>query len=59
MTTAPALSYAPLAARGGCCLYYRLDPGENCSTWVLRPAAERDQRLRDYLARKHSLEVTA
>lgn len=46
-------------ARGGCCLYYRLHPGENCTTCVLRPAAERDQLLRDYLARKQSIEVPA
>lgn len=44
-------------AHGGCCLYYRVHPGENCSTCVLRPPAERVQRLRDYVARKHNLEV--
>jgi hypothetical protein len=46
-------------AHGGCCLYYRVQPGENCSTCVLRPPAERVQKLRDYVARKHNLEVPA
>lgn len=44
-------------ARGGCCLYYRVHPGENCTTCVLRPLDERVQKLRDYVARKHGLEV--
>jgi hypothetical protein len=39
--------------RGGCCLYYRVAPGENCATCVLRPAAERNQGLLDYMARKY------
>jgi len=45
--------------RGGCCLYYRVKPGENCSTCVLRPAAERIEKLRNYVASKHAVEVTA
>jgi hypothetical protein len=45
--------------RGGCCLYYRLKPGENCSTCVLRPAAERIEKLRNYVASKHAVEVAA
>jgi hypothetical protein len=43
-------------ARGGCCLYYRADEtGEKCATCVLRPEAERNQRLLDYMARKYTL----
>ena len=59
VTVAAGDHWETFRARGGCCLYYRLDPGENCTTCVLRPAAEREQRLRDYLARKHRFEVTA
>ncbi|MCK6629231.1 MAG: ferric iron reductase [Anaerolineae bacterium] len=41
-------------ARGGCCLYYRAgETGEKCATCVLRPEAERYQRLLDYMARKY------
>ena len=39
--------------RSGCCLYYRLEPGNNCTTCILRPEAERNQRLLDYMARKY------
>lgn len=46
-------------ARGGCCLFYRLAPGGNCATCVLRPAAERDERLRAYVAAKYSEPVGA
>jgi hypothetical protein len=31
--------------RGGCCLYYRVEPGQNCVTCPLRPAEERRQLL--------------
>ncbi len=31
--------------RGGCCLYYRVEPGHNCSTCPLRPAEERSQLI--------------
>jgi hypothetical protein len=31
--------------RGGCCLYYRVEPGQNCSTCPLRPTEERTQLL--------------
>jgi hypothetical protein len=31
--------------RGGCCLYYRVAPGQNCSTCPLRPTEERTQLL--------------
>lgn len=44
-------------ARGGCCLYYRVHPGENCTTCVLRPRDERVQKLREYVARKHGIEA--
>ncbi|HEU4328234.1 MAG TPA: ferric iron reductase [Roseiflexaceae bacterium] len=40
--------------RGGCCLFYKLDPGNNCTACVLRPAAERNERLRAYVAGKHT-----
>jgi hypothetical protein len=46
-------------ARGGCCLYYRVAPGDNCSTCVLRPAEERDQLLLDYMAHKYVQEMPA
>lgn len=46
-------------SRGGCCLYYRIKPGENCSTCVLRPQSERIELLRAYLLHKHSVEATA
>jgi hypothetical protein len=36
--------------RGGCCLYYRVEPGHNCSTCPLRPAEERNQMLLAYMA---------
>lgn len=35
--------------RGGCCLIYRIPSGEKCATCRLRPAAEREALLRDYL----------
>lgn len=45
-------------ARGSCCLYYRAEEGgEKCSTCVLRPEAERNQRLLDYMAHKYAQEV--
>lgn len=40
--------------RGSCCLYYRVGAGEKCTTCVLHPEAERNQRLLDYMARKHA-----
>jgi hypothetical protein len=45
--------------RGGCCLYYKVSPGNNCSTCVLRPEAERNQMLLDYMAHKHAHEAIA
>lgn len=45
--------------RGGCCLFYRIEPGNKCAACVLRPAAERLERLRAYLARKHAEGVSA
>jgi hypothetical protein len=45
--------------RGGCCLFYRVKPGEHCSTCLLRPESERRERLHDYLAKKHAMEVLA
>jgi hypothetical protein len=46
-------------ARGGCCLFYRVPPGERCTSCVLRPPDERAQLLRDHVARKHTVEVPA
>jgi hypothetical protein len=40
--------------RGGCCLYYRVAPGQNCSTCPLRPAEERTQLLLDYMTETYS-----
>jgi hypothetical protein len=37
-------------SRGGCCLYYRLPGRASCSTCVVLSAAERDARLRAYMA---------
>lgn len=41
-------------ARGGCCRYYTLPAGAKCTMCVLRPPAERDERLRAYLAQKYA-----
>lgn len=38
--------------RGGCCRYYTLPEGHKCTTCVLRPAEERNQRLLEYMATK-------
>jgi hypothetical protein len=46
-------------ARGGCCLYYRVAPGDNCATCVLRPAAERDRLLLDGMARRYAQKLPA
>lgn len=40
--------------RGSCCLYYRVGSGEKCTTCILRPEEERNQRLFDYMARKYA-----
>lgn len=42
--------------RGGCCLYYRTDPGNNCSSCPLRSDEERIARFQHYLAKKYSVE---
>jgi hypothetical protein len=44
--------------RGGCCLYYRVEPGHNCSTCPLRPAEERKQMLLAYMAETYK-EISA
>lgn len=36
--------------RGGCCLYYKMPAGRNCSTCSLISTAERDRRLLEYMA---------
>lgn len=40
--------------RGGCCRSYTRPDSDKCTTCVLRPAEERHQRLRDYLAQKYA-----
>jgi hypothetical protein len=40
--------------RGGCCLYYKIEPGNNCTTCVLRPEEERNARLLAYMAEKQA-----
>jgi hypothetical protein len=46
-------------ARGGCCRYHTVGDGDTCTMCVLRPAAERDQRLRDYMARTYAADTPA
>jgi hypothetical protein len=43
--------------RGGCCLYYKVEPGNNCSSCVLRPEEERNQMLLGYMAEKYAKTV--
>ncbi len=45
--------------RGGCCLYYRIEPGNNCSTCMLRSTEDRNQRLLDTMAHTYAQEVPA
>jgi hypothetical protein len=45
--------------RGGCCLFYRIEPGNNCSTCVLRSAEDRNQRLLDTMTHTYAQEVPA
>jgi hypothetical protein len=42
--------------RGGCCLYYKMPAGRNCSTCSLISTTERDQRLLDYMITAYSSE---
>ncbi|WP_127560676.1 (2Fe-2S)-binding protein [Saccharospirillum alexandrii] len=41
-------------ARGGCCRYYTSDAATYCSTCVLLPKEERDERLGNYLEQQHN-----
>jgi hypothetical protein len=45
--------------RGGCCLYYRIEPGNNCSTCVLRSAEDRNQLLLDHMVHTYAQEIPA
>lgn len=40
--------------RGGCCLFYKVEPGNNCLTCVLRPEEERNQMLLQHMAERYA-----